>query len=59
MLTAFFIRSYCVEASLDVEYITAVSGSVPTSVFNDLHIHGDFLDWILNVTSFRNPPLGM
>lgn len=58
IILAVVIRSLCVEATLDLDYLTTTGVNVPTSVFNDPNNNVDFIDWILNVTTLSNPPLG-
>lgn len=46
---------YCLEASLDLEYINAIAPNIPTSYFYSSDLSGDFLDFIRHVASLKTP----
>lgn len=45
----------CNEANLDVQYMQAVSGKIPTTYWYDAT--GNFITWLTTVANTKNPPL--
>lgn len=47
----------CIPASAGLEYLTSISGDVPTSYYNDVSTTNDFVSWIVSISMSVNPPL--
>lgn len=46
----------CIDSNLQLQYITAISGDVPTFIWFDPSSHSDLISWIINVSSIVVTP---